>query len=363
MIIGIPKEIKTKETRVSVMPRTVKKLTDAGHKVLVEQKAGILSGIDDAQYVAAGATIKHTAEEVWNQANLIVKVKEPLEREYRFLRPDLVLFTYLHLASVPQLAKALCHSKTLSIGYETVELDDGSLPLLTPMSQVAGRVGTQVGAALLHKNNGGKGLLLGGVPGTRKGTVVVLGGGHAGLNAAEIAAGLGAETVVLDINDQKLAYIEKTYQGKIRPVKSNPQTVTEWVAKADLLIGAVLVAGDRAPNVVSRAHVRSMESNSVIVDIAIDQGGCIETSRVTSHDEPTYVEEGVIHYCVPNMPDLTPRTSTEALTSATEPYLLKLANEGIDRALNNDLALAKGLQTRNGKVTLPVLEKLFPELT
>ena len=230
------------------------------------------------------------------------------------------------------------------------------------MSQVAGRVGTQVGTALLHKNNGGKGLLLGGVPGTHKGTVVVIGGGHAGINAAEVAFGLGAETVVIDINDQKLSFIEKTYQGKIKPVKSNPQNVAEWVAKADLLIGAVLVAGDRAPNVVSRANVRSMESNSVIVDIAIDQGGCVETSHVTSHDEPTYVEEGVIHYCVPNMPALTPRTSTEALTSATEPYLLKLANEGIDRAFKQDHILAKGLQTRNGKVTLPVLQKLFPEL-
>ncbi|MBI4126674.1 MAG: alanine dehydrogenase, partial [Deltaproteobacteria bacterium] len=293
----------------------------------------------------------------------IVKVKEPLEREYRYLRPDLTLFTYLHLASVPELAKALCHSRTTAIGYETVEARDGSLPLLIPMSEVAGRVGTQVGTSLLHRNHGGKGILLGGVTGTRKGLVVVIGGGYVGLNAAEVAMGLGAETVIIDISEQKLAFIEKKYGGRIKAVKSSKNTDAEWFTKADLLIGGVLVAGDRAPHVVSREHVAAMEAGSVIVDVSIDQGGCIATSRPTSHEQPTFVESGVIHYCVTNMPALTPRTSTEALTTATEPYVVKLATEGVDRALANDPVLALGLQTKAGRITLPVLKKLFPDLS
>ncbi|MBT3182853.1 MAG: alanine dehydrogenase [Deltaproteobacteria bacterium] len=362
MIIGVPKEIKTQESRVSVRPDGVKQLVAAGHRVLVEHNAGIKSGFTNEDYISAGGTLENSAETIWNDSNMIIKVKEPLESEYKYFRSDLNLFTYLHLASVPQLAKALCETNVTSIGYETVETDDHQLPLLIPMSEVAGRVGTQVGTYLLHKNHGGKGLLLGGVTGTRPGTVVVIGGGHVGLNSAEVAAGLRADTIVLDISDDKLNYIEKKYKGAIKPVKSTPESISEWVSKADLLVGAVLVAGDRAPHVVKEEHVKAMQWGSVIVDVAIDQGGCIETIRATSHDEPTYVMHNVIHYAVPNMPALTPYTSTEALTSATFPYALKLANEGIEAALTRDPVLAKGLQTKNGKVTLPVLQKLFPNL-
>ncbi len=360
MIIGVPKEIKTQETRVAVTPEGVKKLTEAGHKVYVEQNAGLLSGFSNEEYKAAGATLETSAANVWKNAEMIVKVKEPLESEYAYFRPNLNLYTYLHLASVPTLVQALCETKVLSIGYETVELDDGSLPLLTPMSEVAGRIATQIGTYLLHKNHGGKGLLLGGVTGTRKSTVVVIGGGIVGRNAAEVAMGLRADTVVLDVSDKKLSQIERTYSGNIKAVKSTPATVAEWVAKADLLVGAVLVTGDRAPHVVSEAMVKTMTPGSVIVDVAIDQGGCVETIRATSHDHPTYVMHDVTHYAVPNMPAQTPHTSTEALTTATFPYLMKLV-EGVDKALTADRSLAKGLQTRDGKVTLPVLQKLFPK--
>lgn len=361
MIIGVPKEIKTKESRVSVTPEGVKQLLTKGHTVLVEKGAGNLSGFWDDDYVKAGAKLESSAEKIWKTSEMIVKVKEPLESEYQYFRPDLTLFTYLHLASVPQLAKALCETKVTAVGYETVETDDGQLPLLRPMSEVAGRVATQVGTYLLHKDHGGKGLLLGGVTGTRRGTVVVIGGGYVGLNAAEVAMGLRADTIILEVSDSKIAYIEKNYGGKIKPVKSTKEAIAEWTSKADLLVGAVLVAGDRAPHVVSEDNVRRMQQGSVIVDVAIDQGGCIETIHVTSHDNPTYVKHGVIHYAVPNMPALTPHTSTEALTTATFPYVLKLA-DNIENALSSDHVLAKGLQTRGGKVTLPVLKKLFPQL-
>lgn len=360
MIIGVPKEIKTKETRVSITPAGVKQLTSKGHKVLVEDNAGVNSSFTNKEYMDAGATIEGDAGKIWKTADMIVKVKEPLDSEFRHLRSGLTLFTYLHLASVPALTKALCETKVTAIGYETVATDDGQLPLLRPMSEVAGRVATQVGTYLLHANHGGKGLLLGGVTGTRRGTVVVIGGGYVGLNAAEVAAGLRSETILLDIDDAKIAYIEDTYGGKIKPVKSTPQSVAEWVSKADLLVGAVLVAGDRAPHVVTKDMVKTMKPGSVIVDVSIDQGGCIETSKPTSHEKPTYVEYNVIHYCVPNMPALTPVTSTEALTSATFPYVSKLANEGVQNALDSDPILAKGLQVKDGKVVHPVVAKLFP---
>ncbi len=363
MIIGVPKEIKTKETRIAVTPKGVKELTSKGHKVLVEENGGLLSGFSNQDYTNAGATLERDAAKLWKAAEMIVKVKEPLESEYPYLRNGLTLFTYLHLASVPPLASALCETKTTAIGYETVQTDDGNLPLLRPMSEVAGRVATQIGTYLLHKNHGGKGLLLGGVTGTRRGTVVVIGGGYVGLNAAEVGAGLRAETVILDIDDQKIAFIEETYRGRINAVKSTPQTVEEWVKKADLLVGAVLVMGDRAPHVVSKELVKKMQPGSVIVDVSIDQGGCIETSRPTSHEVPTYIEHNVTHYCVPNMPALTPVTSTEALTAATFPYVAKLANDGVDKALTNDKVLAKGLQVKNGKVVHPVIAKLFPKLS
>lgn len=361
MMIGVPKEIKTRETRVSVTPSGVKKLTAAGHTVLVEENAGLLSGFSNQEYLDAGAKIESDVATIWETVDMIVKVKEPLESEYPFFREGLTLFTYLHLASVPPLTKALCETKMTAIGYETVRTEDGHLPLLQPMSEVAGRVATQIGAYLLHKNHGGKGLLLGGVTGTRRGKVVVIGGGVVGLNAAEVAAGLRAETFVLEINDEKIDEINKKYNGAITAVKSTPEAIAEHAASADLLVGAVLVAGDRAPHLVSADTVSKMEPGSVIVDVAIDQGGCIETSRPTSHEEPTYTEHHVLHYCVPNMPALTPRTSTEALTATTEEHVINLANRGVDEALKKDPALAGGLQAKDGKVTHEVVAKLFPQ--
>lgn len=361
MIIGIPREIKTKETRVAVTPEGAKKLVQAGHVILVEEKAGLASGFSDETYAQAGAKLCKKADEVWEKGELIVKVKEPVTSEYKNLRPDLTLFTFLHLASVPSLVDCLCQSKVTGMGYETVELEDGSLPLLTPMSEVAGRIATQIGTYLLHANHGGKGLLLGGVKGTRKGLVMVIGGGHVGLNAADVALGLGAEVVVLDIKEHKLKRVEEQFHGKVKAVFSSPKTIAEWILKSDLVVGAVLVSGDKAPQVVSKEMVGAMEEGSVIVDVAIDQGGCIETSRPTTHAEPTYKERGVTHYCVTNMPALTPRTSTEALTKATLPYILKLANRGIEKALEEDAALRLGLQTQNGKAVYPVIKKLFPQ--
>ena len=361
MIIGLPKEIKTKETRVAIIPKGVAQLTQAGHTVLVETNAGVGSGFSDDAYRQAGGTLVVDASQVWSEAEMIVKVKEPTENEYRYFRPNLTIFTYLHLASVPALTDALCEKKVTGIGYETVETSDGELPLLTPMSEVAGRIGSQIGTYLLHANHGGKGLLLGGVTGTRKGLVTVIGAGHVGLNAADVAVGLGAEVVILDVKDHKLKKVEERYHGKAKAIRSTPQSIAEWTSKSDLVVGAVLVSGDKAPTVMSRDMVAQMESGSVIVDVAIDQGGCVETSRPTSHAAPTYVEHGVIHYCVTNMPALTPRTSTEALTTATLPYVLKLANLGVEKALSTDAALKLGLQTKNGKSAHAVITKLFPQ--
>lgn len=360
MIVGIPKEIKTKETRVGVTPAGVRQLTAAGHKTLVQQNAGVGSGFGDEDYQKAGATLCPHADEVWQKAELIVKVKEPVESEYKYLREGLALFTYLHLASVPPLTDALCQKNVTAIGYETVEMESGELPLLTPMSEVAGRIATQIGTYLLHVNHGGKGLLLGGVTGTRRGLVTVIGGGHVGLNAAEVALGLGAEVVVLDVKDHKLQNVEKRFGGRVKAIRSNPQSVMEWTQAADLIVGAVLVSGDKAPQVMSKEMVGAMEEGSVIVDVAIDQGGCIATSHPTTHAEPTFKDRGVIHYCVTNMPALTPRTSTEALTCATLPYVLKLANLGVAQALASDSALHGGLQTQGGRAVHPTIQKLFP---
>jgi alanine dehydrogenase len=361
MIIGIPKEIKTKEARVAMRPDTAKKLVKAGHTVLVETNAGYLSGYKDEAYREAGAQIIPQANRVWNESNMVVKVKEPLESEYQYFRPDLCLFTYLHLAGMPKLTEELCKSGITAIGYETVETDSHQLPLLIPMSEVAGRLGGQIGTYLLHKDHGGKGLLLGGVTGTRKGEVVIIGGGFVGLNAAEVAMGQGANVTVLDINEKRLSEVKAKYGAKINTVVATPQTTADWVKKADLLVGAVLVAGDKAPKVVTRDMVKSMSYGSVIVDVAIDQGGCIETIHETSHINPTYVEYNVIHYAVPNMPALVPHTSTEALTTATEKYVIDLANKGIDKALETDPVLRKGLQIRNHKLTYAVLSKIFPQ--
>lgn len=365
MIIGVPKEIKEGETRVAVTPDGVKKLMQNGHTILLEKGAGLKSGYTDKQFRDCGATILPSAQKIWGMANMIIKVKEPLPSEFKFFREDLILFTYLHLASAPQLAKALCKTKMIAFGYETVELHDGKLPLLVPMSEVAGRVATQVGTRLLHAGPKpqGKGLLLGGVTGTYRGIVTVVGGGVVGRNAAEVAVGLGAEVAILDINKDRLKYLNDHFNGKVHCVQSSTETLNKWAAKSDLLIGAVLVAGDKAPKVVTKKMVQTMEPGSVIVDVAIDQGGCTETSKPTSHKYPTYLKYNVIHYCVPNMPALTPKTSTEALTSATFPYILKLATLGVDKAVDDDAALAKGMQIRDGKITHPVVAKLFKGLS
>lgn len=364
MIIGVPKEIKEGETRVALTPEGTKKLMQSGHTILLEKGAGLKSGWTDKQFRDCGATILPIAQKIWKMANLIIKVKEPLPSEFKYFREDLLLFTYLHLASAPQLAKALCKSRITAYGYETVELSDGTLPLLVPMSEVAGRVATQVGTRLLHSIHGnGKGLLLGGVTGTNKGTVTVVGGGVVGRNAAEVAVGLGAEVAIIDINKERLKVLKNQFNGKVHCIPSTSENLARWASRSDLLIGAVLVAGDKAPKIVTKKMIQGMQPGSVIVDVAIDQGGCMETSKPTSHKNPTYMKYNVVHYCVPNMPALTPKTSTEALTSATFPYVLELASLGSDRVEKEDPILAKGLQIKDGKVVHPVVAKLFKSLS
>lgn len=363
MIIGVPKEIKESETRVAITPSGVSTLIREGHTVLIEKNAGLASGFTDRTYRDSGATILPQAIKVWKMADMIVKVKEPLPPEYRFFRPNLIIFTYLHLAGVPPLARALCRKQVTAIGYETVETADGKLPLLVPMSEVAGRVATQIGTSLLHRSAiYSKGLLLGGVTGTKKGTVTVIGGGVVGVNAAEVAVGLGADVTILDVREDRLQRLRERFGGKLNAVLSTPESLAGAVKKSDLLVGAVLVAGDKAPKVITKKMIQTMEPGSVIVDVAIDQGGCTETARPTSHKRPTFIKYGVIHYCVPNMPALTPMTSTEALTTATLPYVRKLAGKGVDGALNEDTALGLGLQIRGGKVVHPVIAKLFKSL-
>lgn len=364
MIIGIPKEIKESETRVAITPPGVSTLIREGHTVLVEKGAGLQSGFADRVYRDAGATILPQAAKIWKLADMVVKVKEPLASEYKFFKENLILFTYLHLASVPPLARALCKKHVTALGYETVETAGERLPLLIPMSEVAGRVATQIGTRLLHRGHGNsKGILLGGVTGTRKGVVTVVGGGIVGVNAAEVAVGLGAEVAILDIKEERLARLREKFKDTAHVVNSTPENIAAWVKKSDLLVGAVLVAGDKAPKIVTKKMLQTMESGSVIVDVAIDQGGCVETSHPTSHKHPIFIKYSVIHYCVPNMPALTPQTSTEALTTATLPYAKKLANMGVDGALNSDPALALGMQIRGGKVVHPVIAKLFKSLS
>jgi alanine dehydrogenase len=350
VIIGVPKEIKTREYRVGMTPAGVRSLVSRGHSVLVELGAGEGSGIRDDEYVAQGAAIVPNAADAW-AAELVVKVKEPLEREYAFFRTDLILYTYLHLAAEPGLTKKLAQSGTTAIAYETIQADDGTLPLLRPMSEVAGRMAVQVGATCLEKERGGKGVLLGGVPGTRRGRVVILGGGVVGRNAATVAVGMGAQVTVLDIRAETMAYLEDVFGGAIETLYSNPTNIEETVARADLLIGAVLVTGAAAPKLVTEGLVARMEKGSVIVDVAVDQGGCIETCRPTDHDRPTYVVHGVVHYCVPNIPGAVPQTSTWALTNVTIPYAVKIADRGVAAAARTDHSLLLGLNTYRGHVT------------
>ncbi len=351
LTVGVPREIKKEEHRVAITPDGVRELLHAGATVLIERGAGSNSSIPDEDYVRSGATIVDTASEVWERADLICKVKEPLASEFECFRPGLILFTYLHLAAYPNVADALLASNVTSIAYETVQLADGSLPLLAPMSEVAGRMSVQIGAHFLERHNGGRGVLLGGAPGVRPARVVVLGAGNVGWNAAWMAAGLEAEVDLLDKNIDRLRHVDQIQMGRITTITSNRGAVERSVADADLVIGAVLVPGGRAPTVVSEDMVRSMKPGAVVIDIAIDQGGCIETSHETTHSDPTFVKHGVVHYAVGNMPGAVPHTSTNALTNATLPYLAELARFGAAEAVRRDSALAKGLNTAAGCIT------------
>ncbi len=350
MIIGVPKEIKTSENRVGLVESGVKALIREGHKVIVEKDAGLGSGISNEQYERAGAALIGTKKEVYQKADMIIKVKEPLPEEYPMLRENQVLYTYLHLAPEPVLTKALLERKVKGIAYETIQLEDGSLPLLVPMSEVAGRMATQIGASYLQRDRGGKGILLGGVPGVGRGRVAILGGGVSGTNAAKMAIGLGAHVTVLDISPKRLEYLDDVFGSKIQTLHSNITNIEKTVPETDLLIGAVLVPGAKAPHLVTKDMISTMERGSVVVDIAVDQGGCIETCRPTSHKEPTFEINGVIHYCVPNMPGVFSRTSTYALTNVTLKYAIMLANMGVEDACAKDKALYKGLNVYNGFV-------------
>jgi alanine dehydrogenase len=350
MTIGVPKEIKIGETRVSMTPSLCRRVTSLGGQVLLQKGAGLSAGFTDDQYQSAGATLVASAAKVWKGADLILKVKEPQESEFALMREGQTLFTYLHLAACPKLAKELCRKNVLGIAYETVEGPDGQFPLLKPMSQVAGRLSIQIGAYLLQSQLGGSGMLLGGIPGTMPGHVVVVGAGNSGAHAVRMAAGMGARVTVLDLDTRKLEILDQEYRGKVVTLVSNPANIEQMVADADLLIGAVLIPAAKAPIVVTTKMVAQMQPGSVIVDIAIDQGGCIETIHATSHENPTYKQHGVIHYAVPNMPALVGRTSTMGLTQATEPFVALMVQKGIERALADHKGLAKGINTRNGRI-------------
>lgn len=351
MIIGVPKEIKDHEYRVSVTPDGVQTLRQAGHEVLVEPTAGVGSGYSDDHYRLAGAKLASSKEALFREAGLIVKVKEPQLSETRLFRSGQVLFTYLHLASSAELTKALLEAGITAIAYETIQAKDGTLPMLKPMSEIAGRMSVQVGARYLEVTQGGRGLLLGGVPGVEPAKVVILGAGTVGSSATRIAVGMGAHVTVVNVDIEQLRRLDDLYRGRIVTRASTPAAIEENVVTADLLIGAVLVPGARAPKLVSRALVGKMKPGSVIVDVAVDQGGCVETSRPTTHSDPIYLVEDVLHYCVANMPGIVPRTSTQALTNATLPYLLTLASLGVDAGVRADAGLAKGVNLSQGKVT------------
>jgi alanine dehydrogenase len=351
MDVGIPRELKDHEYRVAITPGGVRELVDGGHRVLVEQGAGLGSSITDLEFEKAGATVLATADEVWAAADLVLKVKEPVPEEFHRLRKDQVLFTYLHLAASRQVTEALLESGTTAVAYETVELPDGRLPLLAPMSEVAGRMAPQVGAHLLERESGGRGVLMGGVSGVAAAKVVVLGGGMAGQNAAWIAQGMEAEVTLLDNNVDKLRYVDQIHKGRIVTLMSNRQTIEDLVLEADLVIGSVLIPGAKAPRLVTVEHVQAMKRGAVLVDISIDQGGCFETSHMTTHSDPTYVVSGVVHYCVGNMPGAVPHTSTYALTNVTLPYAVAIASAGLEDAILADAPLAKGVNVYRGELT------------
>jgi len=351
MIVGVPREIKDNEARVGITPAGVKALAEAGHKVLVETQAGALSGFLDHEYQDAGAEIVGDAGYVWGKSDLVVKVKEPIESEYIYFRQGLVLFTYLHLAPLPGLTNKLLEAGVAGIAYETVRDKRGTLPLLVPMSEVAGRMSVQVGASYLEKEKGGRGILLGGVPGVTPAHVAIIGGGVVGTNAARIALGFGAKTTLIDVNLNRLRELEDIFGGRLYTLASNSYNLAHVTREADLVIGGVLIPGATAPKLVTHAMVSRMKKGAVIVDVAIDQGGCVETARPTSHSNPSYTVDGVVHYCVTNMPGAVPHTSTLALTNSTFPYVMRIANLGARAALQQDAGLAEGLNTWEGKLT------------
>ncbi|MEE2787358.1 MAG: alanine dehydrogenase [Myxococcota bacterium] len=355
MIVGIPSEIKNHEYRVGLVPAGVRGLVECGHRVLVQRDAGVGSGLSNELYERAGATLIDSPERVWGEADMIIKVKEPIAVEYDRIQPKQTIYTYFHLAAVPELAQVLLSKEVSAVAYETIQLDDGRLPLLQPMSEVAGKMAPQVGAACLQKEHGGKGVLLGGVPGVKRGEVVILGAGVVGHNAASIAIGMGARVTILDINMQRLAYMTDIFGSRIQTLFSDTDTIEQILPKADLVIGAVLIAGARAPQLVRREHLSKMEPGSVLVDVAVDQGGCIETCQPTTHENPTYVVDNIVHYCVANMPGAVAQTSTFALNNVTRQYALALAELGVEAACKQDKALALGLNTYGGQCTHPVV--------
>lgn len=365
MLVGIPKEIKANEHRVAISPSGVEALIRCGHKVIIEKDAGIGSGISNEDFKNAGAQILKSNKEIFDKADMIVKVKEPQPSEFTLFKEDQLLFTYLHLAAEPKLTKALLEQKVTGIAYETIQLADRSLPLLTPMSEVAGRMSIQIGAHFLEKHPGGRGVLLGGVPGTKPAEVVILGGGVVGINAAKIAIGMGADVTIIDKNLDRLRYLDDVFNGRLKTLKANNFNIREAIKRADLLIGAVLIPGAKSIHLVSEDMVKEMKNGAVIVDVAIDQGGSIETiDRVTTHENPVYEKHGVLHYSVANIPGAVARTSTFALTNATLPYVLDLANKGYLKAIKEDEALAKGLNVIKGKLTCkPVADSLDLEYT
>jgi len=359
MIVGILKEIKVAEKRVCMTPAGVVAMKKNGHDVLVEKNAGTGAGFPDADYVAAGATIVDTPAQVFEKCDMVMHVKEPQPSEYDLIREDQIVFTYLHLAADEQQTMALIKSKSIDIAYETIEKDNGSLPLLLPMSEVAGRMATQEAAKYLEMPQGGMGILLGGVTGVEPGTVVVIGGGVVGINAAKMACGLGAKVYILDTNLERLRYLDDVMPANCFPIMSNPAILEELVIKADVVIGAILIAGAKAPKLLTRDMLKKMKDGSVVVDVAIDQGGCFETSKATTHTEPTYVVEGVIHYCVANMPGAVARTSTRALTNATLPYAIEIANKGWKKAMQDNKEIKLGANVIKGQVTYKAVAEAF----
>ncbi|RBW68527.1 alanine dehydrogenase [Bacillus taeanensis] len=357
MIIGVPKEIKNNENRVALTPAGLLSFVNAGHKVLVEKDAGVGSGFTNEDYANAGAEIIDAAEDVWAQAEMIMKVKEPLSSEYGYFREGLILFTYLHLAAEPALAQALKEKGVIAIAYETVEANR-TLPLLTPMSEVAGRMAAQIGSQFLQKAHGGKGILLAGVPGVSRGKVTIIGGGVVGTNATKMAIGLGADVTIIDLSADRLRQLDDIFGNQINTLMSNPLNIARAVSEADLLIGAVLIPGAKAPKLVTEEMVKAMKPGSVVVDVAIDQGGIVETvDHITTHDNPTYEKHGVVHYAVANMPGAVPRTSTIALTNVTVPYALQIANKGVHKAISENESLKLGLNAANGEITYEAVAK------